>query len=83
MPPRAFKRLVELKEETEANSYVEVIRNALMLYSEIVEQAMAGNELMLRRPNGAISPYPLLIAGATPRDKQDEEQTTGALPAAI
>lgn len=32
LPPKAMKRLVSLKERTEAASYAEVVRNALVHY---------------------------------------------------
>ena len=56
LPPKAFERLVKLKVDTEAVTYAEVIRNALKLYAAAVEQYEAGNEFMIKRPDGTIMP---------------------------
>ena len=59
LPPRAMQRLTDLKEETEASTYAEVIRNALKLYATAIEQYKAGNEFMLKQPDGTIAPAPI------------------------
>jgi len=56
LPPKAFERLVKLKVDTESLTYAEVIRNALKLYAVAVEQYEAGNEFMIKRPDGTIAP---------------------------
>lgn len=62
LPPKAFERLVNLKVETEASTYAEVIRNALTLYAAAIEEHEAGNKFMLKQRDGTISPYPLFKA---------------------
>jgi hypothetical protein len=59
LPPRAFDRLQQLKSETEASTYAEVIRNALKLYAAAIEIEKAGKEFMVKNKDGTI--YPLLI----------------------
>lgn len=57
LPPRAFRRLLDLKAETEASTYAEVIRNALKFYAVAIEEYEAGNELMLKQRDGTVVPY--------------------------
>ena len=59
LPPKAFKRLKMLKEDTEASSWAEVIKNALKLYAATIDIQKAGNEFMLKLPDGKIVPYPI------------------------
>ena len=56
LPPKAYERLVQLKLDTEASTYAEVIRNALKMYAGTIELSKKGNELMLKQPDGTISP---------------------------
>jgi len=36
LPEKSYKRLVSLKEKTEAASYTEVVKNALKLYENMI-----------------------------------------------
>ena len=47
LPPRAFERLKQLKTETEASTYAEVIKNALKLYASAVEFQREGGKFWL------------------------------------
>lgn len=60
LPQKAFSRLIQLKSETEADTYAEVIRNALTLYAMAVEEYQNGNQFLLEQKDGTVGPYPLL-----------------------
>jgi Arc/MetJ-type ribon-helix-helix transcriptional regulator len=61
MPPASLARLRKLQEVTEAQSYAEVVKNALRLYEALIAETEAGSEILVRRDK-AISP--LHIFGA-------------------
>jgi hypothetical protein len=48
LPPASMERLRKLKELTEAGSYAEVFRNALRYYEFLIQQAEAGNEVVVQ-----------------------------------
>lgn len=48
LPDRSMNRLMLLKEKTEASSYAEVIKNALRLYEDIIQQYDSGNDFIVR-----------------------------------
>lgn len=59
--PRAAERLNDLKEKTEAVSYVEVIKNALKLYDGIITEVENGNEFYIKDSSGNIVPFRMFI----------------------
>jgi len=52
-----MKRLKALKDKTEAASYAEVIKNSLRLYEALVGEADAGNEVLIKSPDGTEKLY--------------------------
>jgi IS1 family transposase len=58
---RSFDRLAALKEKTEASSYTEVVRNALRLYENLIEQHDAGKHFFLKDNSGNITEYELFV----------------------
>lgn len=50
--PNAYERLDRLKENTEATSYAELVRNALRLYEFMKEKQEEGFEARLTRESG-------------------------------
>ena len=61
MPPQAMERLQKLKDQTEAASYAEVIRNALRLFEALVEEHEKGAEFSLKRANGENVQYKIFV----------------------
>lgn len=61
LPPKAFARLMKLKQDSESPSYADVIRNALSLYAAIVAIDQDGGELMVKHKDGSIVPSYLLL----------------------
>ena len=57
LPDRSFERLEQMKERTEAASYAEVVRQALRLYEDMLDEARRGAEFMVRRPGRDLGPY--------------------------
>ena len=53
---RAFERLKQLKIETEASTYAEVIKNALKLYASAVEFQKDGGKFLVQAKDGASAP---------------------------
>jgi len=60
LPPKAFNRLVKLKQDSEASSYADVIRNALSLYAAVIAISEDGGELMVRLKDGNVVPTYLI-----------------------
>ena len=56
LPPRAFERLKQLKTETEASTYAEVIKNALKIYASAVDFQKDGGKFLVQAKDGAIAP---------------------------
>lgn len=52
-----MQRLVDLKELTEANSYAEVMKNALRLYEELINKHKESNALLLKDKQGNVIEY--------------------------
>jgi hypothetical protein len=48
LPAPSVNRLAELRRRTEATSDTEVLRNALRVYEQLVEDAEEGKELVVR-----------------------------------
>lgn len=46
LPDSAFSRLERIKKATEASTHVEVFKNALKIYEELLNQQMQGNDLV-------------------------------------
>lgn len=57
LPEKSMSRLSELKAETEASSYGEVIKNALRLYEAVIGEAKAGNQFLVRDRKGNVREY--------------------------
>jgi hypothetical protein len=56
LPPRSMERLNVLKAKTEAASYAEVLKNAL------IEETERGNEFMVRNADGFVTPYRMFLS---------------------
>ena len=54
MPERSMERLEKLKHKTEAGSYAEVIKNAMMAYSWIIERYDNDERLLVKEPSGNV-----------------------------
>jgi hypothetical protein len=61
IPDRAMERLEWLKDQTEAASHTEVIRQALFVYETLVERVADGSKLMERTSKGELLPLPVSI----------------------
>jgi hypothetical protein len=59
LPPQTLTRLENLREKTEATSYVEVVKNALRLYEAFIEDTVSGKEILSRDPGGQLTTYKL------------------------
>ena len=53
----AMKRLHDLKEVTEAPSYTEVVKNALRLYEDVINEAQQGKKFFSKGQGGEIVEY--------------------------
>ena len=60
LQPRAMMRLRNLKEDTEASTYAEVVKSALRLYEFVVEQNENGAEFFVRARDGTVMSLPIL-----------------------
>lgn len=58
---RSFDRLAALKEKTEASSYTEVVKNALRLYENLIDQHEAGKHFFLKDDAGQITEYEIFV----------------------
>ena len=63
LPPKAYERLVNLKVETEAGTYSEVLKNALRLYEFAVQKSNEDCEFMLKQKDGSVVPLPIFGPG--------------------
>lgn len=61
LPERSYERLNVLKEKTEAASYAEVLKNALRLYENMINQVDAGKRLYLKDATGNLIEYELFV----------------------
>ena len=61
LSPRSMNRLDMLKEKTEAPSYAEVLKDALRLYDDVIDQVEKGNIFLIRRPNGEVVEYRIFL----------------------
>ncbi|WGS87349.1 ribbon-helix-helix protein, CopG family [Methylomonas sp. UP202] len=57
LPEKSMERLLVLKEKTEATSYAEVVKNALRLYENMIEQYESGKQIFLKDDKGNIMEY--------------------------
>jgi hypothetical protein len=57
LPEKTMGRLLSLKEKTEANSYTEVMKNALRLYENIIGQYEEGKRVYLKDQDGSMTEY--------------------------
>lgn len=58
---RSFDRLSALKQKTEAASYTEVVKNALRLYENLVEQYESGKRFYLKDAEGNTVEYEIFV----------------------
>jgi hypothetical protein len=63
LPVRAYERLVNLKVETEASTYSEVLKNALRLYEFAVQKSKEDCEFMMKKKDGSVVPLPIFGPG--------------------
>jgi hypothetical protein len=61
LPPQAMVRLQKLKEQTEAASYAEVIRNALRLFEALVDEHEKGSQFLVRRSDDEVIQYRVFV----------------------
>jgi hypothetical protein len=52
--PKSYKRLLRLKDSTDAVSYVEVVKAALKVYEVVVQIQEDGWSLMAQGPDGQV-----------------------------
>jgi hypothetical protein len=57
LPEKSMGRLLSLKDKTEAASYAEVIKNALRLYENMIQQHENGKQFFLKDTDGVITEY--------------------------
>jgi hypothetical protein len=57
LPEPSIERLKTLKDKTEAASYAEVIKHALRLYEALIDEAEAGNEVLIKSHDGTERVY--------------------------
>jgi len=61
LPDKAFERLQNLRDKTEAASYAEVMKNALRLYEALIQEAEAGNTVCVKSADGAETAYKVIF----------------------
>jgi len=61
IPDRAMERLEWLRQQTDAASHTEVIRQALFVYEQLVERALDGSKLMEKTARGELLPLAISI----------------------
>lgn len=59
--PDAYLRLERMKEETEAASFAELVRNALRVYDWIKQKERDGFELALMKDNETVQSVKLIL----------------------
>lgn len=52
LPNKSMQRLEKLKDQTEAASYAEVIRNAVMAYSWLIERYENDEKILIKDSSG-------------------------------
>jgi hypothetical protein len=58
---RSMERLTALKDKIEANSYAEVVKNALRLYEALIEEVEKGSQFLVRDSEGNLSPFRMFV----------------------
>jgi hypothetical protein len=58
---RSLERLKALKGKIEANSYAEVVKNALRLYEVLLAERENGSQFLVRDVDGNLSPLRLFV----------------------
>jgi hypothetical protein len=58
---RSFERLSALKHKTEAASYTEVVKNALRLYENLIDQYDSGKRFYLKDDKGNTVEYEVFV----------------------
>jgi hypothetical protein len=61
LPEKSMERLLSLKNKTEAASYAEVIKNALRLYENMINQHEDGKQFFLKDSNGTVIEYQVFL----------------------
>lgn len=64
--PKAFVRLQKLQEMTEAASYSEVMRNALVVYETLMDTQKAGSEIVIMKDGQFVSSL-ILVSAIDPK----------------
>lgn len=62
LPQKSMERLAALKSKTESSSYVEVVKNALRIYEDLINEFDNGKEFIIRDKEGVTSRYPIFGA---------------------
>lgn len=63
LPEKALDRLRDLRAETDAASYAEVVKNALRLYEALIKEVKAGNKFLVTTPDGGTKEYVVFVGG--------------------
>lgn len=58
---KSMERLVALKEKIEANSYAEVVKNALRLYEALITEADNGSQFLVKSKDGNVTPFRMFV----------------------
>ena len=58
---KAMERLARLKEKIEANSYAEVVKNALRFYEALILETEKGSQFLVRDKDGKIEPFKMFV----------------------
>jgi hypothetical protein len=61
LPEGMQDRINTLKEVTQAESQTEVVRNALLVYSALVNEHLRGNDVLVRSPDGKEVTYKVFL----------------------
>lgn len=59
--PDAYARLERMKEETDASSFAELVRNALRVYDWVKQKERDGYELALMKDNETVQSVKLIL----------------------
>ena len=61
LAPRSLSILKGIMEKTDASSYAEVFKNALRLYSAVIEEEEKGGEFYVKMPDGQMKQYKIFV----------------------
>lgn len=57
LPEKSMSRLSSLKDKTESTSYAEVMKSALRLYEDVINEVESGKEFLIKDESGTVYPY--------------------------